>query len=148
MRGTGEDSTAISLPQISGSQGGERVARAPVFPTDRKLRRDLKTLATFIGIYCGERHADVEKQAVCMKSHDVTRIAGRPVTLCPSCTKLLMHAFVKRTSCPYNPKPACKHCQSHCYHNQYRDQIREVMRYSGKRLVLSGRLDYFFKLLF
>ena len=68
-----------------------------------------------------------------MKTHDVQAIAGRAVNLCPECMKLLTHAFIKRTHCPMNPKPACKHCPSHCYHPTYRAQIREVMRFSGAR---------------
>jgi len=41
----------------------------------------------------------------------------------------------------------CKHCPEHCYAPRYRAQIREVMRYSGPRLVLRGRLDYLWHLL-
>jgi hypothetical protein len=47
-----------------------------------------------------------------------------------------------------DPKPACKHCPSHCYHPDYRKRIREVMRYSGRNMVLGGRLDYLYHLLF
>jgi len=68
--------------------------------------------------------------------------------LCPECTRLLAHAWTKRSTCPLHPKPACKHCPTHCYHPTYRKQISRVMRESGKRLVLHGRLDYIFKLLF
>lgn len=83
-----------------------------------------------------------------MKTHDVERLAWRPVKLCGECTKLLMHSWIKRTTCPFDPKPACKHCPSHCYHPEYRRQIRRVMRDSGRRLVLHGRLDYLIKLLY
>ena len=55
---------------------------------------------------------------------------------------------MKRSRCPLDPKPACKHCPVHCYHPTYRQNIREVMRYSGRRLVLSGRLDMLYHLLF
>jgi hypothetical protein len=34
------------------------------------------------------------------------------------------------------------------YHPQYWQRIREVMKYSGRKLVLSGRLDYLYHLLF
>jgi hypothetical protein len=47
-----------------------------------------------------------------------------------------------------DPKPACKHCPQHCYAPRYRDEIREVMRYSGRKLVMSGRVDYLVHLLF
>jgi hypothetical protein len=113
-----------------------------------ELRRDLKTLALFISLYCRYRHQDRPKATACMREHDVSGIAGKAVELCPECTKLLMHAFVKRTNCPMDPKPMCKHCPSHCYAPAYRAKIQEVMRFSGKKMLLAGRLDYLFHLLF
>jgi len=112
------------------------------------ILKDLKVLATFIGVYCKHRHGDAPKTPVQMKTHDVQAIAGKPVVLCAPCSKLLAHAFVKRSHCPHSPKPACKDCPSHCYHPDYRAQIRQVMKYSGRRLVMSGRLDYLLHLLF
>jgi predicted amidophosphoribosyltransferase len=114
----------------------------------RDVEKDLRTLAWFIRIYCHSRHAAQAKSLVQLKTHDVQAIARKKIELCPECTKLLAHSFVKRSHCPMEPKPACKHCPSHCYHPAYRQQIREVMKYSGKRLLLSGRLDYLFHLLF
>jgi hypothetical protein len=113
-----------------------------------ELRRDLKTLALFISLYCRYRHQDQPKAVACVKGHDVSSIAGRPVELCAECTKLLIHAFVKRTNCPMDPKPMCKHCPSHCYAPAYRAKIQEVMRFSGKKMLFAGRLDYLFHLLF
>lgn len=114
---------------------------------DKDLKRDLKTLARFIELYCRKKHGDADRRAAHLKTHDIDAIASSPVLLCADCTKLLMHSFAKRSNCPLEPKPACKHCPEHCYHPDYRARIREVMRYSGRRLVLSGRLDYLFKLL-
>ncbi|GJM26651.1 MAG: hypothetical protein DHS20C16_30660 [Phycisphaerae bacterium] len=116
--------------------------------TDKLLNRDLRLLADFINIYCGHKHSDVTKVPVDIKTHDVAAIVGKDIQLCDGCTKLLTHAFVKRSTCPFDPKPACKHCTEHCYHPTYREQIKEVMKYSGRRLVMTGRLDYLFKLLF
>ena len=114
---------------------------------DRHLRRDLKTLTRFIEVYCEHRHGDSDKAVVELQTHDVAAIAGRTVTLCDECRRLLAHAFVKRTTCPMEPKPACKRCPSHCYQPEYRQQIREVMKVSGRRLVLRGRVDYLLHLL-
>lgn len=114
----------------------------------RQLRRDLRVLARFILIYCQHRHSRAERIAVELKSHDVGALLGEPVRLCPECSRLLAHAFTKRTHCPLDPKPACKHCPKHCYHPRYRAAIREVMKYSGRKLVLSGRIDYLLHLLF
>ena len=115
---------------------------------EREVKKDLKTLALFIRIYCENKHADAPRREVRMQTHDVQAIAGRPINLCMECERLLMHAFMKRTRCPMTPKPACKHCPDHCYHPAYRAQIREVMKYSGMKLVLTGRLDLLYNLLF
>jgi hypothetical protein len=113
-----------------------------------ELEKDLKTLALFISLYCRYRHQDQARAEMVLKTYDVRAIAGRDVVLCAQCQKLLAHAFTKRSHCPMDPKPACKHCPQHCYHPTYRAQIREVMKFSGRKMLLAGRLDYLFHLLF
>jgi hypothetical protein len=75
----------------------------------------------------------------------VERLHGRPLRLCRACARLAAHAFMKRLYCPYEPKPSCKKCPTHCYAPAYRAQIREVMRCSGRRLVLTGRPHYLWR---
>jgi hypothetical protein len=115
---------------------------------EKPLYRDLKTLAVFIEMYCHCKHPTAFKAVTCLKTHDVTAIAGHELKLCEPCYRLLAHAFTKRTHCPMNPKPTCKHCPNHCYATLYRQQIRDVMKFSGMRSVLTGRLDYLVHLLF
>ena len=115
---------------------------------NQELRKDLKTLALFISIYCRYRHQNAIRAPMTLKTHDVRAIAGTAINLCPECSRLLAHAFTKRTHCPMDPKPACKHCPNHCYHPHYRERIREVMRFSGRKMLFAGRLDYLFHLLF
>jgi hypothetical protein len=119
-----------------------------VVESNPELVRDLRILALFIDLYCRSQHVSAARRRVELRTHDVAAIARKSVELCPECTKLLAHAFVKRTHCPMNPKPMCKHCPNHCYHPAYRAQIREVMKVAGRKMVLSGRLDYLFHLLF
>jgi predicted amidophosphoribosyltransferase len=114
----------------------------------RELQHDLKTLALFIQVYCRSNHQESDRGEVHLRTHDVAAIAGKSIVLCPECTKLLAHAFVKRSNCPHDPKPMCKHCPNHCYHPTYRAQIRQVMKFSGRKMLLSGRLDYLLHLLF
>ena len=114
--------------------------------TPALLRRDLRTLALFIRIYCHAKHPD--RSPVALRGFDLVEITGKPLDLCPECTRLLHHAFVKRTHCPRDPKPQCKDCPTHCYSKVYREKIRDVMRFSGWKLLLSGRLDYLVHLIF
>ncbi len=115
---------------------------------DRHLDRDLRTLVRFVAVYCRGRHRGAQKSPARMKSFDIAALANEAIELCPACVDLLTHALVKRAHCTLHPKPACKHCPSHCYHPKYRSQIREVMRFSGRHIVLTGRLDYLLHLLF
>lgn len=115
--------------------------------TGKLLARDLRTLAVFVEIFCHARHGGA-REVVELKGFDVKKLAGHELRLCGECTKLLAHALVKRSVCPMDPKPMCKHCPNHCYHPSYREKIREVMKFSGKRLMLSGRLDYLIHLYF
>ena len=118
------------------------------WPADTKLEKDLRVLVRFIRLYCDHRHGAAAKEPFSLRGLDGRSLGRRPVVLCHPCRKLLAHALVKRSRCPLDPKPACKHCPVHCYHPTYRQNIREVMRYSGRRLVLSGRLDMLYHLLF
>jgi hypothetical protein len=122
-------------------------ATLPMYET-AEMFQDLRTLADFIELYCREKHAEESKTKVELKTLDVNMIAGHSLYLCPECQKLLGHAFTKRSHCPMHPKPACKDCPNHCYHPKYRAEIRQVMKYSGRRLVMSGRIDLLLHLLF
>ena len=115
---------------------------------DQVVDKDLRLLARFIEVYCHDHHAADQRSVVALRSHDVSALMGRELALCPDCARLLNHALVKRSHCPMDPKPQCKHCPNHCYHPSYRAKIREVMKHSGRKLVMRGRVDYLLHLLF
>lgn len=57
--------------------------------------------------------------------------------LCPACSELLEYAHARIDGCPFGDgKGRCSSCEVHCYSPAMRDRIREVMRYSGPRMVL------------
>lgn len=112
------------------------------------MERELRTLGRFIWLYCRDCHAERPKAEVVLKTHDIRAICRRKMDLCPSCAKLLAHAFVKRSHCPMDPKPMCKKCPNHCYAPRYRQEIRAVMRHSGRKMIMRGRIDYLFHLFF
>lgn len=113
----------------------------------RAERKDLEILARFIAIWCAAQHRSVPKTPV---SDDpaCSPLQGCDCRLCPACRELLAYAIARRLKCPLDPKPACKDCPIHCYKLERRAEIRKVMAFSGKRLILRGRLDllwhYFF----
>lgn len=81
-----------------------------------RIEREKRTVEAMIRIYCRHKeHNDV---------------------LCDDCTRLLEYARKKLGACRYgNDKTACRICSTHCYAPAYREKIREVMKYSGPRLI-------------
>jgi len=105
--------------------------------TGRQLK-DLKILIAFVRLHCRARH---DGQAAVTLPPDLARLE-KGVELCPDCTGLLLHGIERRRKCPLVPKPTCKDCHVHCYSKEYRTRIREIMAFSGRRLIMRGRLDY------
>lgn len=57
--------------------------------------------------------------------------------LCPSCAEMQNYALCRLHRCPFGvEKPTCAHCPIHCYKPEMRQRVREVMRYSGPRMLL------------
>lgn len=113
---------------------------------NRELK-DLSLLALFIDCWCAAHHADREREPI--DNQPVIAVLGsRGCRLCPECRDLLDYAIARRRHCPLDPRPACKNCPIHCYKPERRALIREIMRFSGRRLIMRGRLHllwhYFF----
>ncbi len=88
----------------------------------QRLAREEKTIATMVAMYCRAHHG---RQA----SHD-----GEG--LCEECADLLAYARRRLEACRYGAhKPTCAHCETHCYKPTMRERVREVMRYSGPRML-------------
>mgnify|MGYP000121626768 CR=1 FL=1 len=56
--------------------------------------------------------------------------------LCPECEKLDAYAKLRSDKCPFmETKTFCSNCKVHCYQPKMREKIREVMRFSGPRMI-------------
>jgi hypothetical protein len=56
--------------------------------------------------------------------------------LCPECAALLAYAEYRLERCPFQgDKPTCAACPVHCYRPAQRQRIRQVMRFSGPRML-------------
>ncbi len=85
-----------------------------------KLEREKKTLLAMLRIYCRNHHNSVGKK------------------LCPDCQQLLEYADQRLQKCPFGEeKGPCSQCEIHCYKPEMRERIRDVMRYSGPRMLSS-----------
>ncbi len=83
-----------------------------------RRKREWKTLAAMIALYCHQHHASTGE-------------------LCGECQTLAEYAQQRLLHCPFSDqKPTCVKCPIHCYKPACREQVREVMRYAGPRLLL------------
>ena len=81
-------------------------------------QKELSVVKLMIEFYCHKHHHT--------KKHD----------LCPECQELYEYVEFRRSKCPFgDKKPFCANCKIHCYKPDMREKIRQVMRYSGPRIV-------------
>ena len=111
-----------------------------------EIAKDLGVLGKFVAVYCRHHH-DAPREPFAMKGMNLAATSLGKRKVCGECAKLLAHAVTKRAICPFEPKPACRLCADHCYSNEYRAKIREVMKFSGRHLILRGHLHLLFHFL-
>jgi len=86
----------------------------PISPS--RVPDDYETIKIMIGIYCYDLHD------------------GK--VLCNQCQELLNYSLEKLKHCPLNNKrTTCGKCHIHCYRPDMKAKIREIMRYSGPRML-------------
>ncbi len=57
--------------------------------------------------------------------------------MCEKCSELLEYAKTKITKCRYKEsKTFCSVCNIHCYAPNMREQIKNVMKFSGPRMLI------------
>ena len=84
-------------------------------PNSRRLRRERNTIEIMIDYYCIKNHGD---------------------NLCNDCRKLKEYALERLINCPFEEnKPVCSNCTVHCYKPEMRMRVKDVMRYSGPRML-------------
>jgi hypothetical protein len=87
----------------------------------KRLEREEQTIAVMISMYCRHHHGGAERG---------------PDGLCPTCAGLIAYARRRLEQCPYgSEKPTCTQCPTHCYRPAMRESVRQVMRYSGPRML-------------
>lgn len=82
-----------------------------------KREQEKKVVALMIKLYCKRNHH--------------TKGA-----LCEECAQLEEYARMRSDKCPFmETKTFCSNCKVHCYKPDMREKIREVMRFSGPRMM-------------
>ena len=85
---------------------------------ESKREREKRVVALMIRLYCKKNH-------------------GIKQGLCQQCQELHDYAMLRADKCPFmETKTFCSNCKVHCYKKDMREKIREVMRFSGPRMIL------------
>jgi len=80
------------------------------------LSQERDTLQAMIRLYCRQNHT--------------------PNPLCKECSQIWSYAEERLEKCPFGfEKPTCQNCTVHCYKPEMRQRIKEIMRYSGPRMI-------------
>lgn len=88
-----------------------------------KVEREKKTIALMINIYCKKKH----------KSKD---------GLCEECQELLNYANTRLSNCKFGEeKTTCGKCPIHCYKKDMKKKVKQVMKFSGPRLILYNPIE-------
>lgn len=83
-----------------------------------RLAREKRTLLAMIEIYCRGNH-------------------GSNPILCEECQELYQYGLQRIDRCPFGAgKPTCAKCPIHCYNPTMRARVRQVMRFSGPRMII------------
>ncbi len=85
----------------------------------KKLDREILLLEQMVRIYCkGRKHPSDG--------------------ICSECMEILEYSMDRTRNCKFkDSKPICRNCKIHCYSEANRKKIREIMRYSGPRMLIS-----------
>lgn len=105
---------------------------------EEQVRKDTRTLADFVSIYCGGHHRERDRSPVVSDAAELGVYGRKPPVLCDECAEHLRYAEKRRAYCPKDPKPFCAHCDTHCYKSDERSWQQGMMRYSGPRSVWHG----------
>ncbi len=87
-----------------------------------RIEWEKKTVRHMIELWCRKKHG------------------GSP--LCAECSMLLDYSIARLEHCRFGEeKTKCHKCAVHCYMPEMREKIREVMRFSGPRMILYHPLE-------
>lgn len=87
-------------------------------PPRDKREREKEVVRCMIELYCRRNHHT--RQGLCLQ-----------------CAALEAYARQRTDRCPFmETKTFCSQCKVHCYRADMREKIREVMRFSGPRMLL------------
>ena len=83
-----------------------------------KREKEKQIVSDMIALYCYKKHK------------------SKKGYLCKECKKLNEYARMRSDKCPFmETKTFCSNYKVHCYKKDMREKIRDVMRFSGPRMI-------------
>lgn len=91
-----------------------------------RIEKEKDTIKLMINIYCNKKHK--------------TKVDSKG--LCDECTELLEYANKRLSLCKFGEnKSSCSRCPIHCYKKDMRQKVKEVMKFSGPRLIIYNPIE-------
>lgn len=85
---------------------------------ERRREREKRVVTEMITLYC--------------QKHKHTKMG-----ICKECQEIKDYAMMRSDKCPFmETKTFCSNCKVHCYSPEMRKKIKEIMKYSGPRMIL------------
>ena len=90
-----------------------------------RIEREKHIIGVMVEIYCKKKH----------KSKD---------GLCSECRELLDYSRQRLDKCKFGEqKSYCQKCPIHCYKKDMKEKIKDVMKFSGPRLLFYNPVEFF-----
>lgn len=90
-----------------------------------RIDKEKEIITLMINLYCKKKHGSLNNE------------------LCSECRDLEEYAHKRLTYCKFgNEKSSCKKCPIHCYKKDMRERVKEVMKFSGPRILIYNPLEY------
>ena len=89
-----------------------------------RIEREKKTIALMIDIYCQKKHGNKKGE------------------LCDECKELLEYAHKRLSFYKFGEnKSTCSRCPIHCYKKDMKEKVKDVMKFSGPRLIVHNPIE-------
>ncbi|MFR4162883.1 MAG: nitrous oxide-stimulated promoter family protein [Paraclostridium sordellii] len=90
-----------------------------------RIDKEKEIITLMINLYCKKKHGSLKNE------------------LCSECKDLEEYVHKRLTYCKFgNEKSSCKKCPIHCYKKDMREKVKEVMKFSGPRILIYNPLEY------
>ena len=89
-----------------------------------RIEKEKQTINLMINIYCRKKHKHKNG-------------------LCEDCQEILEYAHKRLDFCKFgNEKSFCSKCPIHCYKKDMKVKIKDVMKFSGPRLIIYSPMQF------